>query len=61
MNPAEDGGPIVKGLHSINGALFLLNAVLWAVVAKQPAIAVLCLAVALAEAYVVKGTDLLNY
>lgn len=51
----------MKGLHTINCALFVLNAVLWALVAKQPAIAVLCAAVALAEAYVVRKTDLLTY
>lgn len=51
----------MKGLHAINSALFLLNAVLWALVAKQPAIAVLCLFIGLAEAYVVKRTDLLTY
>jgi len=53
-------GPIVKGLHIANAALFLLNALLWALVTKQPAIAVLWLAVGLGELYVVTKTDLLS-
>ena len=50
----------MKGLHTINALLFLLNALLWALVAKQPAIAVLWLAVGLGELYVVRKTDLLS-
>ena len=50
----------MKGLHAINALLFLLNAVLWALVAKQPVIATLWLAVALGELYVIKKTDLLS-
>lgn len=50
----------MKGLHTVNAVLFLLNALLWMLVAKQPAIAMLCLAVGLAELYVVKQTDLLS-
>lgn len=50
----------MKGLHTINALLFLLNALLWALVAKQPAIAVLWLAVGLGELYIVKKTDLLS-
>ena len=53
-------GPIVKGLHIANAALFLLNALLWALVTKQPVIAVLWLAVGLGELYVVTKTDLLS-
>jgi hypothetical protein len=50
----------VKGLHIANAVLFLLNALLWAFVAKQPAIATLWLAVGLGELYVVTKTDLLS-
>jgi len=50
----------VKGLHIANAALFLLNALLWALVTKQPVIAVLWLAVGLGEIYVVTKTDLLS-
>ena len=50
----------MKGLHTVNAVLFLLNALLWMLVAKQPAIAMLCLAVGLGELYVVKQTDLLS-
>ena len=50
----------MKGLHTINAMLFLLNALLWALVAKQPAIATLWLAVGLGELYVVTKTDLLS-
>ena len=50
----------MKGLHTINAVLLLLNALLWAVVAKQPAIATVWLAVGLGELYVVKRTDLLS-
>jgi hypothetical protein len=50
----------MKGLHTINAVLFLLNALLWALVAKQPAIAMVWLAVGLGELYIVKGTDLLS-
>jgi len=53
-------GTIVKGLHAVNCALFLLNAVLWAFVAKQPAIATLWLAVGLGELYVITKTELLS-
>jgi len=53
-------GSIVKGLHTVNAILFLLNALLWALVAKQPAIATLWLAVGLGELYVIKKTDLLS-
>jgi hypothetical protein len=51
---------IVRHLHIANAVLFLLNAVLWAFVAKQPALATLWLAVALGEIFVVKRTDLLS-
>lgn len=54
------GGVIMKGLHTINCVLFLLNALLWAWIAKQPAVAVLWLSVALGEAYVITRTDLLS-
>lgn len=50
----------MKGLHTVNGILFLLNALLWALVAKQPAMAIGCLAVAVAEIYVVTKTTLLS-
>ena len=50
----------MKGLHIANAALFLLNALLWALVTKQPAIAVLWLAVGLGEIYIVTKTDLLS-
>jgi hypothetical protein len=53
-------GTIVKGLHAVNCALFLLNAVLWAFLAKQPAIATLWLAVGLGELYVITKTELLS-
>jgi hypothetical protein len=49
----------VKGLHIVNAVLFLLNAVLWTLVAKQPALATVWLAVALGELYVIRKTDLL--
>ena len=50
----------MKGLHTVNAVLLLLNALLWVLVAKQPAIATACLAVGLGELYVVKRTDLLS-
>jgi hypothetical protein len=53
-------GGLVKGLHAINAVLFVLNALLWALVAKQPAFASLWLAVGLGELYVVRKTDLLS-
>jgi hypothetical protein len=53
-------GSIVKGLHIANAALFLLNALLWALVTKQPVIAVLWLVVGLGELYIVTKTDLLS-
>jgi len=51
----------MKGLHTINCVLFLLNALLWAWVAKQPAIAVVWLSVALGEAYIITRTDFFSY
>lgn len=51
----------MKGLHTINCVLFLLNALLWAWIAKQPAVAVLWLSVAVGEAYVITRTDFLSY
>ena len=59
-NTTESRGTIVKGLHAVNCALFLLNAVLWAFLAKQPAIALLWLAVGLGELYVITQTELLS-
>lgn len=53
-------GPVVRGLHTINAVLFLFNAVLWAMVAKQPALATVWLAVGLGEIYVIRKTDLLS-
>ncbi len=53
-------GTIMKGLHTINCVLFLLNALLWAWYAKQPVIALLWLSVSLGEAYVITRTDLLS-
>jgi hypothetical protein len=53
-------GIVVKGIHTVNAILFLLNALLWALVAKQPAIATLCLAVGLGQLYVITKTDLLS-
>ena len=53
-------GATVKGLHAINAVLFVLNALLWALVAKQLAFATLWLAVGLGELYVVRKTDLLS-
>ena len=50
----------MKGLHAINAVLFVLNALLWALVAKQLAFATLWLAVGLGELYVVRKTDLLS-
>ena len=50
----------MKGIHTVNAVLFILNALLWALVAKQPAIATLCLAVSLGEIYVITKTDLLS-
>ena len=50
----------MKGLHAVNCAIFLLNAVLWAFLAKQPAIALLWLAVGLGELYVITQTELLS-
>jgi hypothetical protein len=50
----------VKGLHIANAVLLVLNAVLWAVVAKQPAVAAVWLAVAVGELYVVTKTDFLS-
>ena len=50
----------MKGLHTVNCALFLLNAVLWTLVAKQPGIAALWLAVGLGELYVITKTELLS-
>jgi len=50
----------MKGLHTINAVLFILNAVLWALVANQPAIATLWLAVGLGELYVITKTDWLS-
>ena len=47
-----------NGLHTVNAVLFFLNALLWAFVAKQPAIATVWLAVGLGELYVVTKTDL---
>jgi hypothetical protein len=54
------GGAIMKGLHTINCVLFLLNALLWAWYAKQPVVALLWLSVSLGEAYVITRTDLLS-
>jgi hypothetical protein len=50
----------MKGLHTINAVLFILNALLWALVAKQPAFATLWLAVGLGELHVVRKTDLFS-
>lgn len=50
----------MKGIHITNAVLFLLNALLWAWVAKQPAIATVWLAVGLGELYVITKTDLLS-
>jgi predicted signal transduction protein with EAL and GGDEF domain len=51
----------MKSLHTVNCVLFILNAVLWAVLAKQPGIAVVWLAVGLGELYVIKNTDFYSY
>lgn len=51
----------MKGLHTVNCVLFILNALLWAVLAKQPGIAVVWLAVGLGELYVIKNTDFHSY
>jgi len=51
----------VKGLHAVNCVLFLLNALLWATLAKQPGLAVVWLAVGLGELYVIKYTDFYSY
>ena len=51
----------MKSLHTVNAVLFILNAVLWALFAKQPGIAIVWLAVGLGELYVIKKTDFLSY
>lgn len=50
----------MKGLHAVNAVLFLLNALLWAFVAKQPVLAMLWLAVGLGEIYVITKTTWLS-
>jgi hypothetical protein len=54
-------GTIVKSLHTVNCVLFILNALLWALLAKQPGIAIVWLAVGLGELYVIKNTDFFSY